>query len=178
LLRCAVYAALNGGMFAGLSSALQKLSRHCQLGTKTRLLLSLLHLYYTALPEGYAAVAHNGSILYSAGFAWSRVRNVTACPKGWWCAGGDPSRNATAKPVKCPDGYTTAAAGATSSDDCSSSGVFCESEACRIAAQTHAACMCVVFSYVADAGLKDSCQCHPKFVSSAYCGMQSICLVC
>lgn len=71
-----------------------------------------------AIPAGYAAVGYNGSVFFSTGFVWARVKNVTLCPTGFYCVGGDPTTDAAAQPAACGTGTTTAVAGASDASQC------------------------------------------------------------
>ncbi|WIA08151.1 hypothetical protein OEZ85_007606 [Tetradesmus obliquus] len=71
-----------------------------------------------AIPAGYAAVGYNGSVLFSTGYVWARVKNVTLCPTGFYCVGGDPTNDAAAQPAACGTGITTAGAGASDASQC------------------------------------------------------------
>lgn len=79
---------------------------------------SHLLLLLPAIPAGYAAVGYNGSVFFSTGFVWARVKNVTLCPTGFYCVGGDPTTDAAAQPAACGTGTTTAVAGASDASQC------------------------------------------------------------
>ncbi|WIA09758.1 hypothetical protein OEZ85_009136 [Tetradesmus obliquus] len=131
-----------------------------------------------ALPEGYAAVSVGGSIIYTTtAFSWARVRTVTPCPKGWWCVGGDPSRNVTAKPVQCPDGLTTAAAGAISAAACTSS--MCEASNSEWQ-QASSSCICSA-GYVPAIGTSyalGNLTCEPCAAGTAAAANEAVCAAC
>uniref|UniRef100_A0A383W677 Tyrosine-protein kinase ephrin type A/B receptor-like domain-containing protein n=1 Tax=Tetradesmus obliquus TaxID=3088 RepID=A0A383W677_TETOB len=130
-----------------------------------------------ALPEGYAAVSVGGSIIYTTtAFSWARVRTVTPCPKGWWCVGGDPSRNATAKPVQCPDGLTTAAAGAISAAACTSS--MCEASNSEWQ-QASSSCICSAgYVPVGTSYALGNLTCEPCAAGTAAAANEAVCAAC